>query len=94
MRYVLESPDLPKHFDGCNAAFSILHDLDCKKGGLVRARQNELYDGVVDLSRKTFTLTHVRDNQLIFSGRAMQSPTDQTFGTTHYPSKKKPEATE
>ena len=32
---------------------------------------NELRDGVADLVGKTFTSSHVRDDPLIYSGRAM-----------------------
>ena len=54
LKYVLEPQDLPKLCDGCNAEFSIFHVLNFNKGGLVTARQNELHDGVADLSGKTF----------------------------------------
>ena len=57
--------------DGCNAKFSICHTLDCKRGGLVTARHNDLGDGVADLTGKAFTPSHVRDDPLIFSGRSV-----------------------
>ena len=59
LRYGLEPPDLPKYCDGCNTLFLIFHALDCKRGGLVTARHNELRDGVADLSGKAFTPSHV-----------------------------------
>ena len=65
LRYGLEPPDLPTHYDGCKAKFSISHALDCKKGSLVTARHNELRDRVADLARKAFTPSHVRDDPLI-----------------------------
>ena len=71
LRYGLEPPDLPKYCDGCEARFSISHALDCKKGGLVTARYNELCDVVADLAGKSFTQSHVRDDPLMYSGRAM-----------------------
>ena len=71
LRYGLYPPDLPKYCDRCEERFSISHALDCKKGGLVTARHNELRDGVVDLAGKAFTPSHVRDNPLIYSGRAV-----------------------
>ena len=71
LQYGLEPPDLPKICDGCNAAFSICHALNCKKEGLVIARHNKLYDGVTYLSRKSFTPMHVWDDPLIFAGRAV-----------------------
>ena len=66
LRYDLEPPDLPKHCDGCNAKFSICHALDCKRGGLVTARHNELRDGVADPASRAFTLSHVRNDPLIY----------------------------
>ena len=44
LRYGLEPPDLSTHCDGCQAKFSISHALDCKNGGLVIARHNDLCD--------------------------------------------------
>ena len=71
LRYGLEPPDFPTHCDGCEARFTISHALDCKKGGLVTARHNDLRDGVADLSGKAFTPAHVREDPLIYSGCAM-----------------------
>ena len=70
--YGLDPPDLPTYCDGCQAKFSISHALDSKKGGLVTARHNELRDGVVDLAGKAFTPSHVRDDPLMYSGRAVK----------------------
>ena len=36
------------------------------------ARHNELRDGVSDLTGKAYTPSHVRDNPLIYSGRAVK----------------------
>ena len=55
LHYGMESPDLPDHCDCCGSALSICHALDCKRGGLVTARHNELCDGVADLAGKAFT---------------------------------------
>ena len=63
-------PDLPTHCDGCQAKFSISHALDSKYGRIVTACHNVLCDGVADLSRKDFTPSHMRNNPLIYSGRA------------------------
>ena len=65
LRYGLETPDLPKYCDGCEALFSISHALDCKKGGLVTARHNQLCDGVADLTGKAFTPSHLRDLSIL-----------------------------
>ena len=53
--YGLEPPDLPKYCDGCNTRLLICHALDCKRGGLVTARHNDLRDVVADLAGKAFT---------------------------------------
>ena len=72
LRYGLEPPELSHYCDGCNTTFSIFHSLDCKRGGLVTARHNEIRDGVAELAGKAFTPSHVRNNPLIFAGCAMK----------------------
>ena len=72
LRYGLEPPDLPTYCDRCQAKFSVSHALDCKKGGLVTEGHNELRDGVADLAGKALTPSHVRNNPLIYSGRAVK----------------------
>ena len=81
LRYGLDPPDLPSHCDGCDAKFTISHTLDCKKGGLFTARHNELRDGVSDLAGKAFTPAHVRDDPLIYSGRAMSRTKPKPAGS-------------
>ena len=81
LRYGLETPDLPAHCDGCDAKFTISHALDCKKGGLVTARHNELCDGVADLAGKAFTPAHVRDDPLIYLGRAISRTKPKPAGS-------------
>ena len=85
LRYGLEPPDLLMYCDGCQAKFSISHALDFKKGGLVMARHNELRDGIADLAGKTFTPSHVRNDPLIYSGRAVKrtkAAPDRSGGTS------------
>ena len=82
LTYHIDPLDLPKLCDGCNDIFSILHSLDCKKGGLVMSYYNEIYYGFADVARKDFTPTHVRNNSLIFVGCTVQSPKAQPGGTT------------
>ena len=65
LRYGLDPPDLPTYCNRCKARFTISHSLECKKGGLVTARQNDLRDGVAYLAGKAFTHSHVRDDPLI-----------------------------
>ena len=77
LRYGLEPPDLPKNCNGCNTCFSIYHDLDCKRGGLVTARHNGLRDGVADLAGRAFTPSHVRNDPLIYQGCAVMRSKSQ-----------------
>ena len=74
--------DLPKLCDGCNAAFSSYHVLDCKKGGLITVHHNELRDRVANLSGKAFTPAKVYKDPLIFVGQSVQRPKDHASGTT------------
>ena len=60
LRYGLKPPDLLNYCDGCNAKLSICHALNCKRGGLVTVRHNELRDRVADLDCKAFTLSYVK----------------------------------
>ena len=57
-------------------AFDICHALDCKKGGLITVRLNEIYDGVADLASKAFTIIHMRNDPKIYIGCAMSGGKD------------------
>ena len=81
LQYGLEPPDLPSHCDGCDTKLTISHALDCKKGGLVTARHNELHYGVADLAGKAFTPDHVHDDPLLYSGRARSSTKPMPAGS-------------
>ena len=75
----------------------ISHTLDCKKGGFVTARHNELCDGVADLAGKAFTPSHLRDNPLIYSGRAVKrtkAAPAGAGGTRNHAEVQPPEVTE
>ena len=41
---------MPSSCDGCGSAFSLSHALDCRKGGLVTQRHNEVQDALGDLA--------------------------------------------
>ena len=97
VRYGLEPLDLPTYCDGRNTKFTICHSLDCKRGGLVTARHNELRDGFADLAGKAFTPSHVRDDPLIFAGRSVKrtkAKPDGASGTTDQDRAAPPEVTE
>ena len=40
LQYGIDPPDLPHHFDFFRVGFSISHELECNKGGLVTSHQN------------------------------------------------------
>ena len=42
--------DLPKKCDGCGAKFTIQHSLQCKAGGLVIIRHDEVANELMDLA--------------------------------------------
>ena len=97
MWYGLDYPYLPTYSDGCNAKFKICHALNCKRGGLVTARHNELQDRVADLDGKAFTPSHVRDDPLIFAGCAVKRTKAHpagASGTTDQGGAPPPEVTE
>ena len=49
LRYLKPLLNLPIDCDGCGAPFTTSHALDCKKGGLIVQRQNEIHDLLFDL---------------------------------------------
>ena len=50
LRYRKPLLDLPPFCDGCGAPFTVEHSLDCRVGGLVGYRHNEVRDAVGDLA--------------------------------------------
>ena len=70
--YGINPLDLPSHCDACGAAFTIYHALEFKKGGLITARHNKIFNGVADLSGKAFTPVHMLDDPKISTGIDMR----------------------
>ena len=54
MRYQRPLLRMPATCDGCGAAFNLEHSLDCRKGGLVIQRHNEIRDALGDLASIAF----------------------------------------
>ena len=86
----------PNTATAATPGFPFFHALDCKRGGLVTARHNELRDGVADLAIRDFTLSHVRNDPLIYQGCAVRRTKSQPAGLrdSNTPGDSPPEATE
>ena len=54
LRYHRPLLRVPSQCDGCGAPFSLTHALDCRKGGLVTQRHNEIRDALGDLAAMGF----------------------------------------
>jgi hypothetical protein len=54
LRYARCPPDLLIQCDGCQQKFSVHHALECKRGGLVISRHNEIRDELSGLASKAF----------------------------------------
>ena len=78
LRYGLDPPDLSHYCDNCNAKFSICQALNCKRGGLITVRHNEIHDRVADLDGKAFTPLSCARQPLIFSCCTVKRPKANT----------------
>jgi predicted transcriptional regulator len=65
LRYGRCPGDLPPHCDGCGQKFNVRHALECKKGGNVISRHNEIRDELADLASKAITPSAVRNEPII-----------------------------
>jgi hypothetical protein len=77
LRYARGPPDLPSTCDGCNQKFSVRHALECKKGGLVISRHNEIRDELSDLASKALSPSAVRDEPKIHTCRNSDVKSDE-----------------
>ena len=85
LRYCRTPPNLPTHCDGCGAKFSIAHGLECKKGGVVIQRHDEIKFELQDLAARALIPSVVRDEPQIYPGRSadveetegMSTPTEE-----------------
>jgi hypothetical protein len=75
IRYARQPPDLPALCDGCSCQFSLGHALECKVGGLVILRHNEINHELADLSSKALSPSAIRDEPLIHpDNRSLNGP--------------------
>eukprot|EP00978_Attheya_sp_CCMP212_P037992 scaffold183996_cov58-Attheya_sp.AAC.2 len=70
IRYVYELLNLPDKCDGCGAKSSVGHALQCKIGGLVIMRHNQVKDELGYLAGITTSSNAVRDEPLINQSHA------------------------
>jgi hypothetical protein len=69
LRYSRSPADLPSHCDDCGQKFTVRHALECKKGGLVISRLNEIREELSDPASKAIIPSAVRDVPLIHNSR-------------------------
>jgi hypothetical protein len=72
LRHARCPPDLPIQCDGCQQKFSVRHALECKRGGLVISRHNEIQDKLSDLASKAFFPSAVRDKPRIHTSHTVE----------------------
>ena len=82
LRYGLDPSNPPKYCNVCNAKFTIFHALDCKRGGLVTSRHNDLLDRFADLAVKAFTNSHIHDDPRVFASCIVKRPKASPSGTS------------
>ncbi len=63
LRYARCPPDLPIQCGGCQQNFSVRHALECKRGGLVISRHNEIQDELSNLASKALSPQQLVTNQ-------------------------------
>jgi hypothetical protein len=81
IRYARQPLDLPETCDGCGQTNSVGRALDCKTGGLIIQRHNEIAKNeLTDLCGKALTPSAVHDGSSIYPNSRI-SPTDSRRST-------------
>eukprot|EP00804_Cyclotella_cryptica_P017223 CCRYP_013149-RE/>CCRYP_013149-RE protein AED:0.29 eAED:0.33 QI:0/-1/0/1/-1/1/1/0/324 len=73
LRYGMVPRGLPRKCDGCGAGFTVEHGLNCKKGGLVSLRHNDVRDEWAHLCGLALGESLVTTEPLIFYGDGMRT---------------------
>lgn len=89
LRYNLEPKNLPDICDGCGMKFTSGHALQCRTGGLIIARHNDIKDELAELCGRVFKPSEIHDEPAITHGRAQRfqhpSPATQDSSTSSSP---------
>jgi hypothetical protein len=85
LRFALCHLDLPSHCDGCGQRFSVNHALQCKKGGLVHLRHNDVASAWAGLCQHALTPAAVSSKPFIYVGRATNTRTEATLDSDGFP---------
>ena len=68
LRYNFAPLDMPQHCDGCGAKMTVEHALQCKVGGLVHARHDDVADEFRDMCGQALSYSKVEREPRIYSG--------------------------
>ena len=68
LRYNFAPLDMPQHCDGCGAKMTVEHALQCKVGGLVHARHDDVADEFRDMCGQALSFSKVEREPRIYSG--------------------------
>jgi hypothetical protein len=77
LRYGKTPKGLPRSCDGCGAGFTVEHGLNCKKGGLVTIRHDDVRDEWAHLCGLALTSSRVTTEPLINYGDGMRATQGQ-----------------
>ena len=83
IRNGLRPTGLCSHCDGCGAGFTVEHGLNCKKGGLVGIRHDDVRNEAGALAAMALSKTKVTYEPMIYYGRdipTQQNPAETTTG--------------
>lgn len=73
LRYNLKHVDMPANCDGCGKTMTVEHALQCKVGGLVHVRHNDVADEFRHLCGCAFSFGKVERKPRFFSSLTTQS---------------------